>query len=156
VASLKYKIPDLQVFPVYYAASLGTNISPLRTDSDSIKLGVAAFQKAHDAGCDVIIAGGYSQGAAVMHNVIATRLGRVVKGKVAGVALFGDTRNYQDGKHIPNFPRDKSRVWCNDNDGVCNGGLNVNIGHLSYGPGTISEATTWLMERIAAQKGSRQ
>lgn len=54
----------MQTFPVLYAASIGTNISNDRTDAASIAKGVEAFHKA--AGCSVWIAGGYSQGAAVV------------------------------------------------------------------------------------------
>jgi hypothetical protein len=62
--ALKKQIPGVQTFPVLYAASLGTNISNDRTDAASIAEGVKAFNKA--AGCGVLIAGGYSQGAAVV------------------------------------------------------------------------------------------
>jgi cutinase len=86
-----------------------------------------------------------------MHNVVA-KLDAGLKSKVAGVALFGDTRNKQDGGHIPNFPTQKSRVWCNPSDGVCGGGLNVNAGHLSYSSSQINEAANWLA-RLAKSGG---
>jgi cutinase len=79
-----------------------------------------------------------------MHNVVSKKLSADLKGKLAGVALFGDTRNKQDGGHIPNFPTEKSRVWCNPSDGVCSGALNVNAGHLSYSNSQINEAATYL------------
>ena len=126
-----------------------TNISPARTDPVSISKGVTAFKQA-SAKCNIIVAGGYSQGAAVMHNVVGKSLDSSIKEKIAGVALFGDTRNLQDGGHIPNFPKERSKVWCNLSDGVCGGALLVNAGHLSYGPGTTSEAATWLVSRINA------
>jgi cutinase len=131
-------------FPVLYAASLGTNVSAQRTDAASIAKGVEAFKKAQ--GCKVIVAGGYSQGAAVMHNVVGKSLDEGIKKKIAGVALFGDTRNQQDKGHIPNFPTERSRVWCNKNDGVCGGQLNVNGGHLSYSGAQISEAGAYLAD----------
>lgn len=139
--ALKSKLPGLRTIPVQYAASLATNMSAQRTDAASIAKGNAAFSQA--SSCRVIVAGGYSQGAAVMHNVVS-KLDGSLKSKVAGVALFGDTRNKQDGGHIPNFPSQKSRVWCNKNDGVCGGGLNVNAGHLSYSGTQINEAASWL------------
>jgi cutinase len=142
--ALQTRLPGLRTIPVDYAARLETNISAQRTDAASIAKGNSAFQSA--ANCKVIIAGGYSQGAAVMHNVVS-KLEGGVKSKIAGVALFGDTRNKQDGGHIPNFPQEKSRVWCNKNDGVCDGGLNVNAGHLSYSNSQITEAATWLAGR---------
>jgi cutinase len=132
-----------------YAASIATNISPARTDRTSISKGVAAFRKAQ--GCKVILAGGYSQGAAVMHNVIGKSLDARTKAKIAGVALFGDTRNRQDRGHIPNFPSQRSRVWCKPGDGVCGGQLLVNVGHLSYSARDIGQAATWLAGRAKSR-----
>jgi cutinase len=146
-SALKQKIPGMRTIPVDYAASLGTNGSAQRTDQASINKGIEAFKKAE--GCPKIIAGGYSQGAAVMHNVLGGKgLDEGIKKKVMGVALFGDTRNKQDAGHIPNFPQDRSRVWCNPNDGVCGGGLNVNAGHLSYSGNDIQAAATWLASKV--------
>jgi cutinase len=133
---------------VLYAASIATNISPARTDAASIAKGVAAFREA--AGCSVIVAGGYSQGAAVMHNVVKS-LDPGIKSRIAGVALFGDTRNKQDGGHIPNFPREKSKVWCNASDGVCGGSLAVGVTHLAYAS-EAGAAASWLAGRVNAAK----
>lgn len=79
-----------------------------------------------------------------MHNVVSKSLDAGLKAKIAGVALFGDTRNKQDKGHIPNFPEGKSKVWCNPSDGVCGGALNVNAGHLSYSSTQINEAAKYL------------
>jgi cutinase len=87
-----------------------------------------------------------------MHNVVSKSLSAELKGKVAGVALFGDTRNQQDKGHIPNFPPEKSKVWCNASDGVCGGQLNVNAGHLSYSSTQIGAAATYLAG-LAKTKG---
>ena len=149
--ALGTRLPGLKTISVQYAARLDTNVSPQRTDAASIAKGNAAFQQA--ASCRVILAGGYSQGAAVMHNVVS-KLDGGMKAKIAGVALFGDTRNKQDGGHIPNFPQERSRVWCNKSDGVCGGGLNVNAGHLSYSSAQINEAATWLASRAKSGGGS--
>jgi cutinase len=107
---------------VGYAASIATNVSVQRTDAASIAKGVQAFQKA--AGCKVIVAGGYSQGAAVMVRTLSNKLDASLKSKVAGVALFGSTLNKQYKGIIPNFPSDRAKTWCNASDGVCGGGLN--------------------------------
>jgi len=140
-SALRAKLPGLKTYPVLYAASLATNVSPQRTDAKSISKGMQAFSQAK--GCRAIVAGGYSQGAAVMHNVVS-KLDAATKAKVKGVALFGDTRNKQDRGHIPNFPTERSRVWCKKNDGVCGGALNVNAGHMSYNGADISQAATYL------------
>jgi len=148
---VKQQLPGTQTFPVYYAASLATNMSMARTDQASINKGVDAFKKA--AKCQVLVAGGYSQGAAVMHNVIGKALDSSIKSKIAGVALFGDTRNAQDKGHIPNFPTERSKVWCNKSDGVCGGGLMVNAGPLSYSNSQIREAATYLASQAKSLKG---
>jgi Cutinase len=131
---------------VLYGASLATNVSPARTDAKSIQTGVTAFQRAAKA-CPIIVAGGYSQGAAVMHNVISKRLSADIKSRIAGVVLYGDTRNKQDRGRIPNFPADKVKVFCNKNDGVCGGMLVVNGGHLAYA-GQIGAGASFLAERV--------
>jgi len=152
-SSLRGLLPGMQTFPVGYAASLATNISIDRTDAASIKKGVEAFQQAAGK-CKVIVAGGYSQGAAVMHNAVSKAISQDIKSKIAGVALFGDTRNQQDKGHIPNFPTEKSKVWCNASDGVCGGALNVNAGHLSYSNAQISEAARYLANLAKSHSSS--
>ncbi|KAF2674119.1 cutinase [Microthyrium microscopicum] len=151
-SALARKLPGLKTYPVKYAASITTNISIQRTDAASIAIGKQTFEQA--AGCKTILAGGYSQGAAVMHNVVSKSLSAELKGKVAGVALFGDTRNSQDKGHIPNFPNERSKVWCNPSDGVCGGQLLVNVGHLTYSNSQINEAATWLAGRAKAGGGA--
>jgi hypothetical protein len=91
--------------------------------------------------------------AAVMHNAVSKAISQEIKSKIAGVALFGDTRNQQDKGHIPNFPTEKSKVWCNASDGVCGGLLNVNIGHLSYSGTQISEAARYLANLAKSHSG---
>jgi cutinase len=71
-----------------------------------------------------LLGGGYSQGAALMHRAIEA-LDKSVQDRIAGVVLFGDTKNKQDGDRIKNFPPDKVKIFCNQDDGVCGGGLNV-------------------------------
>jgi cutinase len=127
---------------------MATNASPQRTDQASITKGVEAFTKA--ANCKAIVAGGYSQGAAVMHNSVRAVKANV-KNKIAGVALFGDTLNKQENGHIKDFPQERSKVWCNQGDGVCGGQLNVNAGHMSYS-GSTREAANWLNQRVKAMR----
>lgn len=75
---------------------------------------------------------------------------------IAGIALFGDTQNKQSGGHIKNFPTEKSKVFCESNDGVCGGMLNVNAGHLAYasGGGKLKEGADWLISQVKSFKSS--
>lgn len=74
-------------------------------------------------------------------------LDRSIQEKVAGVVLYGSTRNLQTGGNIPNFPEEKSLTICAATDGVCFGTLLVTAGHLSYGD-DVPEAVEYLAERI--------
>jgi cutinase len=80
----------------------------------------------------VIVAGGYSQGAAVNHRAIED-LPANVKDQIAGVVLYGDTQKKQDQEQIPNFPKEKVQIICQVGDAVCNGVLTVLPAHLTYG-----------------------
>jgi cutinase len=67
-----------------------------------------------------------------MHNAVSSLEPAALENRLAGGVLFGDTRNKQDKGQVPNFPKDKVTVFCDKNDGVCGGALNVNAGHFVY------------------------
>jgi len=98
------------------------------------------------------VGGGYSQGAAVMVASVR-RLPEATKAKIAGVVLYGNTRNKQEHGKIPNFPEDKALTICKASDGVCGGALLVTAGHLAY-QGDVPKAVSFLEERISAQGSS--
>lgn len=60
------------------------------------------------------------------------RLSSTIKNQIAGVVLYGNTRNAQENGKIPNFPTDRVETICALTDGVCYGTLTVTAGHLSY------------------------
>jgi cutinase len=75
-----------------------------------------------------------------------------VANKVAGVVLYGYTRNAQNGGRIPNFPTQKTKVFCAQGDLVCAGTLVIATPHYSYAA-NVGEATTFLAQRVAAAGG---
>lgn len=103
----------------------------------------AMAQKCPDS---VIVAGGYSQGAAVNHRAIE-ELDAAVQDQIAGVVLYGDTQKQQDGNQIPNFPADKVKIICQAGDAVCRGQLVVLPAHLTYGA-RADEGVQFLVQQV--------
>ena len=64
-----------------------------------------------------------------MHAAIPLLPPQIQSQLIAGV-LFGDTKNKQTRATIKGFPSNKLKSFCAQDDGVCNGGLNVNVGHV--------------------------
>ena len=132
------------------------------------------FNDAHSKCPNTIItAGGYSQGAAVMTGSVG-ELDDDVKSTVAGVVLYGDTRNKQENGGskeplppemiasptltsplfpVPGYPKDKVKVYCAATDGVCGGALLVTAGHLAY-MDDVSDAADWLEGKISSAGSS--
>jgi cutinase len=84
-----------------------------------------------------------------MHSAIPLLPAKVQSQIVAGV-LFGDTQNKQSKASITGFPKEKLKSFCATNDGVCNGGLNVNPGHVAYADtGDVKKAVEFLTEKLS-------
>lgn len=125
---------------------------PRGTTSAAIREAIDLFELA-DSKCpdSVIVASGYSQGAAVINGAIED-LDSDIQEKVAGAVLYGSTQNLQTGGHIPNFPEEKSLTICALTDGVCFGTLVVTPGHLTY-IDDVPDAVEYLAERIEIAGG---
>jgi cutinase len=116
-----------------YPALLSTNFLPGGADLGGIaEMRSLLTQAASQCPGSSILAGGYSQGAALVHRAIEN-LPQSVKDAIDGVVTFGDTQNLQDLGRIPNFPREKLKVFCNVGDLVCVGTLTITAAHLTYG-----------------------
>jgi cutinase len=83
-----------------------------------------------------------------MHNSVSG-LSSSVKDRVKGVVLFGDTRNLQDGRQIPNFPRDSIKIYCALGDMVCSGTLIITLAHFSYSV-NVPDALSFLSSKVNA------
>ncbi|KAK5939613.1 hypothetical protein PMZ80_007992 [Knufia obscura] len=140
---------NVAVEGIDYPALLSTNNLPGGADLGGIRemedlLDSAASRCPNSK----IVVGGYSQGAALVHRAVEDR-STAVKNKIVGAVTFGDTKNLQDGRQIPNFPREKTRIFCAVGDLVCTGSLIITAAHLTYGA-NAAEAVAFLAARIRA------
>jgi len=157
-SGLKKNFPDqvaCQGVGGAYSAGLAENVAPAGTTPAAIAEATKMFTTANSK-CPqaVLVAGGYSQGTAVMMNSIS-KLPANIKSKLAGVVLFGYTKNGQKKGGIPDFPQGKIHVYCSSSDGVCNGALLVTAGHFSYmGDGSGPQSIAFLTEKIKGAMGT--
>ncbi|KAK3984899.1 cutinase-domain-containing protein [Cladorrhinum sp. PSN332] len=133
-----------------YTADLLDNVLPDGTTSAAITEMKNLFILAN-ARCPSakIVAGGYSQGAALAAASIRDS-SAAIREQIKGVVLFGYTKNLQNLGRIPDYPRDRTEVYCAVGDLVCSGSLVVTAAHLTYGDEARNEAPRFLIARINA------
>ncbi|PNS19858.1 hypothetical protein CAC42_7825 [Sphaceloma murrayae] len=130
-----------------YTAGLLENLLPAGTSSGAINEGLRLFNLANTkCPSTIIVGGGYSQGAAVIHG-LAKKLSTTVQTQVRGLVTFGDTRNGEDAGRIPPFPASKVRIFCLAADGVCGDSLTVTAAHSQYAP-LFDDGYNFLISKI--------
>ncbi|KAI0019258.1 cutinase-domain-containing protein [Xylariomycetidae sp. FL0641] len=144
----KYGETNVATEGVDYAAAWNTNDQQVgSTDTAGItEMRNLLVEAANQCPNAKIVAGGYSQGAALAHRAIEP-LSDALKERIVGVTTFGDTQNAQDHGVIPDFPADKLKVICNAGDVLCEGGMYMTSAHLAY-TSRVPEAAEFLEGKI--------
>jgi cutinase len=131
-----------------YTADLASNFLPGGTSQAAINEAKRLFQLANTKCPNTpVVAGGYSQGAAVMAGSISG-LSTTIKNQIKGVVLFGYTQNLQNAGGIPSFDRGKTAVYCEAADAVCYGTLFILPAHFLYTDEAANEAPRFLISKI--------
>jgi len=129
-----------------YPAAMGDNSKPKGTCDSCVTGSVRVFQKVH-AQCPKakLMFMGYSQGGALMSNVIPA-LPPDVKKSVIGGVMFGSTRGT-----IAGFPKENVAFFCSVEDKACNrrGNSGSSGSHMSYPKnGDVDKAIAFLSKKI--------
>ncbi|KAK4184184.1 family 5 putative carbohydrate esterase [Podospora australis] len=131
-----------------YTAGLLDNLLPKGTTNGAINEMKSLLTRANTL-CPKakVVAGGYSQGAALA-GVAISESSAAIREQVKGVVLFGWTKNQQNNGRIPNYPVDRLAVFCESGDLVCTGSLIVLPAHGTYADEAEDEAPKFLIAKI--------
>jgi cutinase len=129
---------------------LGSNALPGGTSSAAINEAVRLFNLAAQKCPDTpIVAGGYSQGTAVIAGAIP-KLDAGLRERVVGTVLFGYTKNLQNRGGIEGYPAGSLKVYCATGDLVCTGSLIITAMHFSYFDEAAGPAPKFLQGKIGS------
>ncbi|KAL1836386.1 hypothetical protein VTJ49DRAFT_5224 [Mycothermus thermophilus] len=133
-----------------YEASTAPNFLPRGSSEEAIGEAKRLFALAQSK-CPntAVVAGGYSQGAALIAAAVSDLRGATQE-QVKGVVLFGYTKNRQNNGRIPNYPAERTKVFCNIGDAVCDGTLIITPSHFLYNIEARGEAARFLTARVGA------
>jgi alpha-beta hydrolase superfamily lysophospholipase len=133
-----------------YGALMNDNGKPKGTCDACITGTIKMFQKVHTQ-CPKakLMFMGYSQGGALMSNVIP-QLPANIKSSIIGGVMFGSTRGTVAG-----YPKEKTAFYCSVDDRACNrrGNSGSSGSHMSYPKnGDVEKAVTFLGKQIDAAR----
>lgn len=125
-----------------------SNGLPGGTSQAAINEAIRLFKQADTKCPDTpIVAGGYSQGTAVIAGAIP-KLDPALRARVVGTVLFGYTKNQQNRGAISDYPADNLKVYCASGDRVCTGSLSITAAHFSYSDEASGPAPQFLQSKI--------
>jgi len=139
---------DFALQGIEYAADLASNFLEKGTSDRAIREMVSVLtEMAEDCPNAKLVVGGYSQGSAVAVWGIQG-VSQSIRDRIVAAVLFGYTKNQQYGARIPNFPLEKTAIYCNNGDLVCSGTLTITAAHLTYGSTAVPAAVNFITQRV--------
>jgi cutinase len=131
-----------------YNADVGGNLQPEGSTTAAINEAIRLYNMAHEKCPETpIVTGGYSQGTALAAAAISKLTPEVME-QVKGAVLFGYTKNAQNRRAIPNYPTEKTAIYCNTGDAVCTGTLVITAAHFMYQGDAAGPAPQFLISKI--------
>ncbi|KAF5987503.1 cutinase [Fusarium bulbicola] len=128
VEAMQLAIPDIWIQGVGgpYTADLAPNFLPEGTTDASIDEAKRLLQMAYD------------------------KCPKTAVNQVVGAALFGYTKNEQLGGRIPDYPTDRTKIFCLPTDLVCDGTLFILPAHFLYGADAAGPGADFLIGQAEA------
>lgn len=131
----------------YSAATLGNLYPGGSYPNDTAVYVNLVNEAATECPASALVVTGYSQGAALVVNTLQA-LNDTIKDRVTAAVCFGDTQQYQDGGVIPDFDTNRTALYCNTGDVICEAGiLLVTEAHSNY-TNYVPEASTFIQSKL--------
>ncbi|KAI5777890.1 cutinase [Geopyxis carbonaria] len=151
-AHLHALLPSFGMQGVVYPALLADNLNSGGTTPEAVDAMVSLLTRvATECPDSTIVAGGYSQGSAVVARGLM-KAAKDVRARVKAVVMFGYTQNKQLKGTVPGMEKSSVKVYCNPLDLICSGSLVLTPTHFTYTGKSTKDAANFVVSRIP--KGS--
>lgn len=129
-------------YPADFAGTATGSITPAQAQG-AVQMNKLANQLFTSCPDTKIVLSGYSQGAQQVHGALIN-LG-ANGNKIAAAVTFGDPLQAQK---FQNIDAGKTKIFCNQGDGVCQDAFIISAAHLSYAQDSIQPATQFIATQI--------
>ncbi|KAF2229361.1 carbohydrate esterase family 5 protein [Viridothelium virens] len=138
---------DVAVQGVNYPADIGGaiqgGVSP-KTGQGATNMAQLTNQAIQKCPSTKVVLAGYSQGAEQVHGALQNMDAGTI-GKISAVTTFGDPVQKEAFQGVP---QSRTKIFCAQGDGVCNGVFAISAAHLSYTQTSITPAAQFIQSNL--------